>query len=184
MAGEIKKGKYVYYHCSGARGKCGEPYVRQEMVEEAYAVMLRHISIDEGIVNWIATALRQSHADQKCFRDDAVAKCKKDHLRLQNRLDVRYEDRFDGRIDVSLFVRKSTEYRQEQARILAEIERYGTADGEYTEAGIRLLELTRNMHRLFEKQQAAEKRRLLDFVASNSVWRQGKIFPPDDNYLT
>ena len=22
MVGEIKKGKYVYYHCSGARGKC------------------------------------------------------------------------------------------------------------------------------------------------------------------
>src|ERR1700676_5332402 len=45
------------------------------------------------------------------------------------------------------------------------------------EAGIRLLELTRNMHRLFEKQQAAEKRRLLDFVVSNSVWREGKIVP-------
>ena len=45
------------------------------------------------------------------------------------------------------------------------------------EAGIRLLELTRNMHRLFEKQQAAEKRRLLDFVVSNSIWKEGKIVP-------
>ena len=45
------------------------------------------------------------------------------------------------------------------------------------DAGIRLLELTRNMHRLFEKQQAAEKRRLLDFVVSNSVWKEGKIVP-------
>jgi len=69
------------------------------------------------------------------------------------------------------------EYRQQQARTLDEIERYGTADGRYMEAGIRLLELTRNMHRLFEKQQAAEKRRLLDFVVSNSVWREGKIVP-------
>jgi site-specific DNA recombinase len=88
-----------------------------------------------------------------------------------------YEDRLDGRIDVSLFERKSAEHRQEQARILAEIERYGTADGQYMEAGIRLLELTRNMHRLFEKQQAAEKRRLLDFVVSNSLWKEGKIVP-------
>ena len=54
---------------------------------------------------------------------------------------------------------------------------YGAADGQYVEAGIRLLELTRNMHRLFEKQQAAEKRRLLDFVVSNSVWREGRIVP-------
>jgi len=33
------------------------------------------------------------------------------------------------------------------------------------------------MHRLFEKQQAAKKRRLLNFVVSNSVWKEGKIFP-------
>ena len=78
-----------------------------------------------------------------------------------------YEDRLDGRIDLSLFERKSGEYRQEQARIQAEISGFGTADGQYMDAGIRLLELTRNMHRLFEKQQAAEKRRLLDFVVSN-----------------
>src|SRR6202046_2721656 len=85
-----------------------------------------------------------------------------------------YEDRLDGRIDLSLFERKSGEYRQEQARITAEINGLGTADGQYMDAGIRLLELTRNMHRLFEKQQAAEKRRLLDFVVSNSVWKEGK----------
>jgi len=33
--------------------------------------------------------------------------------------------------------------------------------------GIRLLELTRNLHRLFEKRQSDEKRRLLNFVVSN-----------------
>ena len=174
---EIKKGKYVYYHCSGARGKCGQPYVRQETLEEAYAAMLRRISIDEDIVNWIATALRESHGDQKRFRDESVARLQQEHTRLQNRLDVMYEDRLDGRIDLSLFERKSGEYRQEQARIQAEIYGFGTADGQYMDAGIRLLELTRNMHRLFEKQQAAEKRRLLDFVVSNSVWKEGKIVP-------
>jgi hypothetical protein len=134
MVGEIK-GKYVYYHCSGARGKCGQPYVRQETLEEAYAAMLRRISIDEDIVNWIATALRESHGDQKRFRDESVARLQQEHTRLQNRLDVLYEDRLDGRIDLSLFERKSSEYRQEQARIQAEINGFGTADGQYNGRG-------------------------------------------------
>ena len=134
MVGEIKKGKYVYYHCSGARGKCGLPYVRQETLEEAYAAMLRRISIDEDIVSWIATALRESHGDQKRFRDESVAKLQQEHTRLQNRLDVMYEDRLDGRIDLSLFERKSGEYRQEQARIQADINGFGTADGQYMDA--------------------------------------------------
>ena len=47
----------------------------------------------------------------------------------------------------------------------------------YVETRARLLELTRNMHRLFEKQEAAEKRRLLNFVVSNSVWKDDEIVP-------
>jgi hypothetical protein len=67
----------------------------------------------------------------------------------------------------------------------AEIEGFGVADGQNMEAGICLLELTRNMHRLFEKRQAAEKPRLLHFVVSNSVWREGKIVPVwRHNHLT
>jgi DNA invertase Pin-like site-specific DNA recombinase len=177
MVGEIKKGKYVYYHCSGARGVCGEPYVRQEILERAYAVMLKSIALDEEVVGWIASALRQSHSDQKRCRDEAISKLKQEHLRLQTRLDLVYEDRLDRRIDVALFDRKSAEYRDRQLQILAEIERYGTADSRYVETGVRLLELAQNMHRLFEKQPAAEKRKLLDFVVSNSVWQDGKIVP-------
>jgi hypothetical protein len=139
--------------------------------------MLRRISIDEGIVAWISTALRESHSDQKRFRDEGIAKLKADHLRLQKRLDLMYDDRLDGRIDLAQYERKSGECRDEQARILAEIEGFGAADGQYMEAGIKLLELTRNMHRLFEKQQADEKRRFLNFVVSNSIWKGGEIVP-------
>ena len=31
MVGEVKKGRYVYYHCTGYRGKCPEPYTREEI---------------------------------------------------------------------------------------------------------------------------------------------------------
>ena len=33
MVGEIKKGRYVYYHCTGYKGNCHEPYVREEVLE-------------------------------------------------------------------------------------------------------------------------------------------------------
>jgi hypothetical protein len=32
LVGEIKKGRYVYYHCTGYKGKCPEPYRREEVV--------------------------------------------------------------------------------------------------------------------------------------------------------
>ena len=33
VVGEIQKRRYVYYHCSGYKGKCPEPYVREEVLD-------------------------------------------------------------------------------------------------------------------------------------------------------
>ncbi len=32
MVADIKKSRYVYYHCSRAKGKCPEPYTREEIL--------------------------------------------------------------------------------------------------------------------------------------------------------
>src|SRR5262249_17756198 len=37
MVGEIKKRRYVYYHCTGYKGKCDEPYVREEVIAERFS---------------------------------------------------------------------------------------------------------------------------------------------------
>ena len=44
-------------------------------------------------------------------------------------------------------------------------------------APIRILELANRAWELCEKQEMPEKRRLLDFVCSNSVWRDGALIP-------
>ncbi len=41
--------------------------------------------------------------------------------------------------------------------------------------GVQLLERARNAQRLFERQQARERPRLLDFVQSNGTWDDGEV---------
>ena len=45
------------------------------------------------------------------------------------------------------------------------------------EEGLALLELASRAADLFEKQEPREKRRLLDFVLSNSTWADGVLTP-------
>jgi site-specific DNA recombinase len=59
----------------------------------------------------------------------------------------------------------SAQWRTEQTRLLREIERHGSAEESYMEDGIRLLELARKASRLFAKQPAHEKNRLLNLGA-------------------
>jgi site-specific DNA recombinase len=44
LVGEIHKGRYIYYHCTGGKGKCQEPYVREEVLEQKFTELLRRLS--------------------------------------------------------------------------------------------------------------------------------------------
>lgn len=175
LVGELKKGRYVYYHCTGYKGKCPERYVREEKLEAAFTGVLRQLSLDEDVLAWITEALRASHADERRFHDEAVAKLKADHQRIQNRLDVLYEDKLDGRIDAAFFDRKAKEFRAQQNTILKSIEDHQSANQSYMEEGIRILELASRAAELFEKQSAEEKRRLLNCVLKGASWQHGNL---------
>jgi site-specific DNA recombinase len=45
MVGELKKGLYVYYHCTGNKGRCGDPYVREEELMGELAQKLSQLAI-------------------------------------------------------------------------------------------------------------------------------------------
>ncbi len=50
-------------------------------------------------MDWVTEALHQSHADEKRFRDEAIAQLQAERSKIQNRLDKLYEDRLDGFIE-------------------------------------------------------------------------------------
>ncbi len=87
--------------------------------------------------------------------------------RLQNRIHAAYVDKLDGSIDADFFEKMSPEWRAKQDRCLRDIERHQSTDQSYLEDGVRLFELAQSAQRLFAKQDAREKRRLLSFVVSN-----------------
>ena len=175
VVGEIKKGKYVYYHCSGYKGKCPEPYVREEVLEERFGEILDQLTFDEDVMDWVRDALRQSHADERREHDAAIERLQAEYGRLQNRLDTMYVDKLDGRIAAAFYERMAADWRAEQNRCLRLIEQHQTANESYMDEGVKVLELARNARRLFDKQEPREKRRLLNFLVSNCSWKDGRL---------
>jgi DNA invertase Pin-like site-specific DNA recombinase len=175
MVGEIKKGRYVYYHCTGYKGKCPEPYTREEVLEKAFTNLLKGISFSDEVLAWVTTALRESHRDERQFHTEAISKLQREHRRLQDRIDAMYTDKLDGRIDNEFFDRKAAEFRAQQCRLMRDIEAHQEANRSYIEESINLLEMAQKAHRLFESQPGSEKRKLLNFVLSNCRWKAGKL---------
>ncbi len=177
LVGEIKKGRYVYYHCTGYKGKCEEPYVREEVISEKFSEVLGRLTFGDAVLSWVTKALRESHADEQKEHDAAIARLQAEHDRLQRRLHAMYVDKLDDRIDRSFYVQMSEQWQLEQDKLMQEIVRHQAADRSYLEEGVRLIELAHGAQRLFAKQEPREQRRLLDFVLSNSTWKNGELTP-------
>ncbi len=175
MVAELKKSRYIYYHCSRAKGKCPEPYIREEVLEERFAELLDHLRFDDEVLAWVLQALRASHGDKKQHHEEAVRRIQGECARLQHRIEAMYVDKLDGRIDSDFFDHRSAEWREEQRKCLELIHEHQNADQTYFDEGIRLLELAQKASALFRKQSPAEKRRLLDFVLSNCTWKGGQL---------
>src|SRR5947209_14868790 len=72
MVGEIKKKKYVYYHCTVQLGKCPEKYAREETLEIQFCRAIARISLPGPFVKWAGDVLRTSNAEDAHLREDLI----------------------------------------------------------------------------------------------------------------
>jgi site-specific DNA recombinase len=182
VVGEIKKQRYVYYHCTGYAEKCkGNPascrrkHVREEALEAQFTELLGRLRFDDEVLEWVRDALHASHGDERREHEDAIKRHQAEHKRLQDRINAMYVDKLDGLVDTAFYDRMSNQWREEQNRCQREVERHQNADKSYKDEGVALLDLARNAQRLFAKQEPREKRRLLNFVLSNCTWEEGEV---------
>ena len=177
ITAEIKKDRYIYYHCSFAKGPCRGLYVREEELERQFEEILGELQFSEAILDWLQEALRQSQKEKAEFHRRSIEKLNAHYAKLQNRIDQIYLDKLDGEIEEAFYRRNVSQWREEQAQIRARIERREKADQNYIEQGIRLVELARNASQFYRSQAQAERAVLLRFLMPGSSLQSDRVVP-------
>ncbi|MBZ5596378.1 MAG: recombinase family protein [Acidobacteriia bacterium] len=175
LVGELKKGRYVYYHCTGYRGKCPEPYTREEKLTDLFAGQLRALVIPPAVLEWLRETVVASDVTERAARAQTLGRFQMELDRLQTRLDVLYDDRLDGRIDASTYDKKADEIRGTQQRVRTKIAQCQSAELAPATEAVDLMSLTSNAAELFERQSARERRRLLRLVVQEAIWQNGEL---------
>jgi site-specific DNA recombinase len=171
----LKKGKYVYYHCTGNRGKCPEPYTRQEILTNGFANLLEALVIPQPILDWLAAAVLASDRTEQATREQAIKKLQARYNQIQTRIETMYLDKLDGRITQEFFDKQSITGRGEQDGLLRKIQDVQKATPAPIDQAIDTLRLTSRASELFVQQPAAEQRRLLQTVVEKAAWQDGSL---------
>jgi site-specific DNA recombinase len=167
MVGELKKGRYVYYHCP-----CASPYVREELLEAEFTNAVRQLVFTPEFLTDAKQWLQQANGKEIREREEVVVRLQAERTKLERRIEAIYEDKLDGVIDEAFYRRKTDECRAETARLTQEIERQQKARLVYVD---NLPQLAARAAELFERQPASEKRKLLRFLVEECKWTKRSL---------
>lgn len=177
MTPEIKKGRYVYYHCTQHLGPCDNVYIREEALADLLGEALQRITIGESEVADIKKALLESQRDHVEYRDSKLKSLRKRQDRLQSLLDCAYEDKLDGTISEELWRRKSSSWQTEINDIRIRMKALDSAAIDFYETGSQILELAKSAYDMYLRQDSQERRLLLNSVLSNCTFYRGSLCP-------
>jgi site-specific DNA recombinase len=110
VTAEIKKSKYVYYHCTGYRGKCELPYFREEEIGNRLGEILKNIHIPDDILAQLEGSLLADKDREQVIRRQKIDRLQQRLTTVRRRLDQAYLDKLDGRITEDFWERKSAEW--------------------------------------------------------------------------
>jgi hypothetical protein len=173
--GELKKQKYVYYHCTGHRGKCEEPYTREEAVQDQFAAALKDLVIPPGVLKWLQESVSESDLNERAARDREVKRLEEQQRRLGSKLDVLYDDRLEGRISPEMYDRKALECEKQATAVARRIEEIRASTQAPAQSAIDLMGLTSRAADLFLVQPPHEKQAFLRLVLQSASWRHGEL---------
>lgn len=175
MSGEVKKGRYVYYHCQGPKGLCSRPYVREELLTEAFRTLLAELTPPPMMADWLRKAVVLGHQAQMEFQKAKEERIEAEIATARSRLEQLYLDKIEGEVPVTM-------YRMLRDKFEVELREHESLLGSYRSAGTRTddealetLELSLGVLRRFEQGNADERNQTLRLLLSNCVWQDGNL---------
>ena len=178
VTGELKKGKYVYYRCSGYRGKCDLPRFREEEISEKLGELLKAIHIPDGVLTQLQQSLSRDRA--RIEKENALQREKLEQrlAGLRRRMDQAYTDKLDGKIPEDFWNRRMSEWRAEEQQIQAAIA--GLKETEFGDRLLtaqRILELANKAYFLYVTRNSGERAKLLKIVLWNCSIDGVSLYP-------
>ena len=165
---EIKKG-HNYYHCTNYKKIHGKVlFVREEDLLAPIYKVLKNIQLPDKRIQEITEDLKKTHEAKNRFHEQSLTGLRKEYDRIENRISRLFDLRIDDQsITKDMFNKKLKEYKEKQAEIEEEMQRYTQADENFYITANTVLNLAQRAEQIFESSEIDEKRQLLNFLLQN-----------------
>ncbi len=165
IVGEIKKGKYIYYHCSNSkRMDATKPSIREEKIEKSFAEFLKQLSMPVSEFERLKTNVKE-FLNQGCdYIEQKTAEIKHRIDVLNRRLSKLYDEHIDGIITDDFYFEKRDEWQKELDELLFIFETTASSNRNLIDDAETIIELSKDAYSLYLRQTPKEKAELMKLI--------------------
>ncbi len=177
MTAELKKGKYIYYHCTGKRGgTCKKDYVREEKLDDVFVQLINKLpNPEEGLFEEIKKAVIEIRKIKSDYEETSMEEIQKQIQRLQNRLDNLYTDKLDGRITQEFWQERHNQWHDEKDRLIEKLKAISNTSRTFDEGSNLLENFCKYARSEFLRANGKKKRAILKMLGSNFVYKDKEV---------
>ena len=172
LVGELKKGKYVYYHCTGNRGgDCKRrTYLKEKHAEEIFLNTLRSLVVTGSGMEIIQNQIRQQIESENLYNAEQIQETQKEIDLINNRLSKMFDMYLDGKLDEKSYDKKRDEFQDKLNALNLKLSRLNSSTADVLEFSKKILELFKNAPGLYLNGTVEDKRNLINLLCSNFLY--------------
>jgi site-specific DNA recombinase len=167
---------YVYYHCTGKRGKHKNlEWLEEGQIDEVMGQLFNECKIPKTEIPRLEQTLKEAHGGKVKFNREQVSYFNKEIAKLQKRIETAYEDKCDGSITQAEYDKLRLKWRSQQKLFERKLARLSQTDELYYITVAYLLEIASKGKELFQHAQPSEKRELIGLLGQNLLLDGNKV---------
>lgn len=167
-----KKGKYVYYACSGARG-CRRVGIREERLHEAICGLLDGLLIHPALLDALRAGFRDLAKEQGLEHRGQIDLLMRRREELTAKLERLYCDRVAGNVGEGTYSKLMGEWSTALDEVNTAISQHDRANVATWDDNVCILEMVSNCSNRFKTAQSARKREIAKWALSNFSIQDG-----------
>ena len=161
------KRRWIYYRCTGARGKCEQGYIREDRLGERLASVVEAIHLTSAQVSELMHLLQERQDERVTYRRDRLAELHTRREKIELRRDQSYSDKADGVLSHDRWMKMDKKWVAEDMVLRSEIEQLETQRDPRVDDVRATLELLNLAPDLYRSRSDAERARLLHALVWN-----------------
>ena len=176
ITSEMKRGRIIYYHCTGDYGKCANKsiYVPEEVIDKQINEAIKAVTIDESLAQYLNNLLNKSYTEMKIMTAEKADYIKREISSIKNRQEKLLDALLDGAIPRDLYTKKQAECDEKIEHLKQQLRANNMTNEKFINQGKNFIGQSKALYSLYLAQNTEEKRKMLKIVFSN-LWLEGEI---------